>query len=148
MPYAAKGSFAGVPLWSHPTDSDRTLIGAMYLEFPDDAATHDAVVEFLECVGALLGGAIVQQTLIEETREDLRVERAKDRNDHCLRLDELLAPDSMAGIRDELMAALDGKASIMILGSRVRARHISPPRLRGGVGGNRSCVRCSDRRTT
>jgi DNA-binding NtrC family response regulator len=135
VPYAAKGSFAGVPLWSHPTDSDRTLIGAMYLEFPDDAATHDAVVEFLECVGALLGGAIVQQTLIEETREDLRVERAKDHNDHCLRLDELLAPDSMAGIRDELMAALDSNASIMILGeSGTGKTHLATAFARGCRG--------------
>jgi len=116
VPYAAGGSFAAVPMWSHPTSSDRTLLGAMYLEFPNDEATHEAVVEFLECVGALLGGAIVQQTLIEETREDLRVERAKDRNEHYLRLDELLAPDSMDGIREELMAAIDGKASIMVFG--------------------------------
>jgi transcriptional regulator with GAF, ATPase, and Fis domain len=116
VPYAAPGSFAGVPLWSHPTASDRTLIGSMYVEFPKDEATHDAVVEFLECVGTLLGGAIVQQTLIEETQESLLVERAKDHNEHCLRLDELLAPDSMAGIRHELMAAIDTKASIMILG--------------------------------
>ncbi|MGB8331515.1 MAG: sigma 54-interacting transcriptional regulator, partial [Polyangiales bacterium] len=116
VPYAAEGSFAGVPLWSHPTAADRTLIGSMYLEFPNDEATHPAVAEFLECVGTLLGGAIVQQALIEETREDLLVERAKDHNEHSLRLDELLAPQSMAGIRDELMAALDGKASIMIFG--------------------------------
>ncbi|MGB5696921.1 MAG: sigma 54-interacting transcriptional regulator [Polyangiales bacterium] len=116
VPYSARGSFAGVPLWSHPTASNRTLIGSMYLEFPDDEATHEAVAEFLECVGALLGGAIVQQTLIEETREDLLVERARDHNEHSLRLDELLAPQSMSGIRDELMSAIEGKASIMILG--------------------------------
>jgi DNA-binding NtrC family response regulator len=88
----------------------------MYLEFPNDEATHHAVTEFLECVGALLGGAIVQQTLIEETRQDLLVERAKDHNEHCLRLDELLLPESMAGIRHELMSAIDTKASIMIMG--------------------------------
>ncbi|MGB8223977.1 MAG: sigma 54-interacting transcriptional regulator [Polyangiales bacterium] len=116
VPYAPQGSFAGVPLWSHPTAADRTLIGSMYLEFPNDEATHPAVGEFLECVGALLGGAIIQQTLIEETRDDLLVERAKDHNEHSLRLDELLAPKSMAGIRDELIAAIDSKASIMILG--------------------------------
>jgi DNA-binding NtrC family response regulator len=116
VPYAAQGSFAGVPLWSHPTAPDRTLVGSMYLEFPNDEATHPAVTEFLECVGALIGGAIVQQTLIEETRQDLLAERAKDRNEHCLRLDELLAPESMAPIRHELMTAIDTKASIMILG--------------------------------
>jgi DNA-binding NtrC family response regulator len=116
VPYAARGSFAAVPLWSHPTASDRTLIGSMYIEFANGEATHDAVVEFLECVGTLLGGVIAQQTLIEETQESLLVERAKDRNEHCLRLHEILSPESMGGIREELMAAIDGKASIMILG--------------------------------
>ncbi len=116
VPYAKEGSFAAVPLWSHPTAEDRSLLGAMYLEFPKDEATHDQVVTFLESVGALLGGAIVQQTLVEEAREDLRVERAKDRNEHYLRLEEILAPASMVGIRDELMAAIDGEGSIMLLG--------------------------------
>jgi len=118
VPYATEGSFAAVPLWSRPTASrrGRTLIGAMYLEFRGDQGTRKEVLEFVECVGSLLGGVIAQQTLIEATKEDLRVERAKDRNQHYLNLDDLLSFDSMAGIREELRAAAAGQASIMLLG--------------------------------
>jgi DNA-binding NtrC family response regulator len=118
VPYAPKGSFVAVPLWSSPTSSQRgrSLIGAMYLEFPGDEGEQDAVLDFVECVGALLGGVIAQQTLIEATREDLRVERAKDHNEHYLSLDELLATPSMSVIREELRGAMAGNASIMILG--------------------------------
>ncbi|MBW2685886.1 MAG: sigma-54-dependent Fis family transcriptional regulator [Deltaproteobacteria bacterium] len=118
VPYAPMGSFAAVPLWSLPTSSrrGRTLIGAMYLEFPGDEGEQSAVLEFIECVGSLLGGMIAQQTLIEATREDLWVERAKDHNEHHLSLDELLAPESMATIREELRAAVASNASIMLSG--------------------------------
>jgi DNA-binding NtrC family response regulator len=118
VPYASEGSFTAVPLWSHPTVSGRgrTLVGAMYLEFSGDQATRKEVLEFIECVGSLLGGVIAQQSLIEATQEDLRVERAKDRNEHYLSLDDLLSPDSMTGIREELRGAAAGQASIMILG--------------------------------
>lgn len=118
VPYASEGSFTAVPLWSHPTASGRgrTLVGAMYLEFSGDQGTRPDVLEFIECVGSLLGGVIAQQSLIEATKEDLRVERAKDRNDHYLSLDELLSTDSMTGIREELRGAAEGQASIMILG--------------------------------
>jgi len=118
VPYARRGSFAAVPLWSLPTSSrrGRSLIGAMYLEFPGDEGEKDAVLDFVECVGALLGGMIAQQTLIEATREDLRVERAKDHNEHYLSLEDLLSTPSMETIRDELRGALAGNASIMVLG--------------------------------
>lgn len=118
VPYAPHGSFVAVPLWSLPTSSrrGRTLIGAMYLEFPNDQGEEDPVLDFVECVGALLGGMIAQQTLIESTREDLRVERAKDNNQHYLSLEDLLATPSMATVRDELRGALAGNASLMILG--------------------------------
>lgn len=118
VPYAAIGSFAAVPLWSHPSSSGRgrNLVGVMYLEFPGNEGEQHAVLEFVECVGALLGGVIAQQTRIEATKEDLRVERAKDHNEHYLGLDELLACESMAAIRDELRAAIGSQASIMVLG--------------------------------
>lgn len=118
VPYDAPGSFIGAPLWSDPSDTsgDRSLIGAVYLEFPGDEGTRAAFVEFVECVGSLLGGVIAQQILIETTQEDLRFERNKDRDENYLGLDELLAPDSMTAIREELRAALTGAASIMILG--------------------------------
>jgi len=118
VPYAPEGSFIAVPLWSHPSVSPkgRSLVGALYLEFATNHGSEPPVVEFAETVGALLGGMIAQQALIEDTREDLRVERAKDRNEHFLSLEELLAPESMTGIREELRAAIAGKASIMILG--------------------------------
>jgi DNA-binding NtrC family response regulator len=118
VPYASEGSFAAVPLWSHPTASGRgrKLIGAMYLEFPGAQGTNASTLEFVECVGTLLGGVIAQQTLIEATREDLRVERAKDHNEHYLSMEELLAPESMATIREELRGAIRSNASIMILG--------------------------------
>jgi DNA-binding NtrC family response regulator len=88
----------------------------MYLEFPSNEGEQDPVLDFVECVGALLGGMIAQQTLIEATREDLRVERAKDHNEHYLSLEDLLTAPSMATIRDELRGALAGSASVMILG--------------------------------
>ena len=117
-PYAPKGSFAAVPLWSLPSSSGRgrSLIGAMYLEFPGKEGEQDPILDFVDCVGALLGGMIAQQTLIEATREDLRVERAKDRNEHYLSFEDLISTPSMASIRDELRGALSGGASIMILG--------------------------------
>lgn len=119
VPYADEGSFAAVPLWSHPTASKagRRLIGAMYMEFPGDQGTRPLVLEFVQSVGTLLGGVIAQQELIEDTREDLRVEKAKDHNEHHMRLEDLLAPDSMVAVREELTAALLGNASIMILGA-------------------------------
>ena len=118
VPYADQGSFIAVPLWSHPTASrgGRSFVGAMYLEFLKDQGTHQPLVEFVDCVGALLGGVIAQQSLIEASREDLRVERATDKHEHYLELDELLAPDSMAAIRAEVLAAIRGRASVMILG--------------------------------
>ena len=118
VPYAPAGSFVAVPLWSRPTASPRgrSLIGVMYLEFAGAEGEQAEVLEFVECVGSLLGGMIAQQTMIEATQEDLRVERAKDHNEHYLGLDELLACESMAAIRDELRAAIGGNASIMILG--------------------------------
>jgi DNA-binding NtrC family response regulator len=118
VPYAAKGSFTAVPLWSLPTSSrrGRSLIGAMYLEFPGIEGEQEPILEFVECVGSLLGGMIAQQTLIEATREDLRVERAKDHNEHYLTLDDLLATPGMAAIREELRGAITGNASLMILG--------------------------------
>jgi two-component system response regulator AtoC len=118
VPYASSGSFIGAPLWSDPNDvgGKRTLVGAMYLEFPGNEGTQEAVVEFVECIGALLGGVIAQQTLVETTREDLRFERSKECNEQTLSLDEMLAPESMVAIREELRAAITGGASVMILG--------------------------------
>ena len=116
VPYAKVGSFAGIPLWSHPSEEDRRLLGAVYLEFPNEEATHDEVVAFLESIGALLGGFIIQQARIEEARDDLRVERARDRNDHRMRLEEIIASPSMRPVRNELLAALDSDASLMLLG--------------------------------
>jgi DNA-binding NtrC family response regulator len=118
VPYAPDGSFVGVPLWSDPEPSthDRTLVGAMYLEFPGDQGTKPAFVGLIECTGSLLGGVIAQQSLIENTRQDLLFERSRERDTEALGLEELLASDSMAEIRDELRAALMGSGSIMILG--------------------------------
>jgi Nif-specific regulatory protein len=118
VPYATTGSFAGIPLWGDlSTDKDqRNLVGAMYLEFPGEQATDDEVIGLIECVAALLGGLIAQQSTIEGTQEDLRVERARDHNEHYMELEELLSPACMDGIRDDLMGALASNASIMILG--------------------------------
>ena len=88
----------------------------MYLEFPEDEGTDSAVIKFVESAGVLLGGLIAQQSLIESAREDLRVERAKDHQEHFLDLDELLAATSMSGIRKEVRAAIAGRAAIMIPG--------------------------------
>jgi len=116
--YAPEGSFIAVPLWSRPAASakGRTLVGALYLEFPHDQGAREVVVEFVESVGTLLGGMIAQQTLIEATQEDLRVERAMGPGDKALSLEELLAPESMQGIAEELRGAMTGNASIVFLG--------------------------------
>ncbi|MGB8332781.1 MAG: sigma 54-interacting transcriptional regulator [Polyangiales bacterium] len=118
VPYATTGSFAAVPLWADLSSAKdaENLAGAMYLEFSDEQATREDVVELIECVGSLLGALIAQQSTIEATQEDLRVERAKDHHEHYLELEELLAAPSMNGIRDDLLGALNGSASIMILG--------------------------------
>ena len=118
VPYATDGSFIAVPLWSRPTTSKkgRALIGALYLEFLGDQGTHESTVAFVDCVGGLLGGVIAQQARIEDTEEDLRVERATDHGGEVLGLDQLLEPDSMSDIRRELLAAIASNASIMILG--------------------------------
>ncbi|MEM8608818.1 MAG: sigma 54-interacting transcriptional regulator [Myxococcota bacterium] len=118
VPYGETGSFVSVPLWSDPRPKEkaREFLGAMYLEFPGSQGAELETREFIEAVGSLLGGIIDQQTRIERTREDLRVERATDRHDHYFDLEQLLAPTSMVAIRDDLQAALSSGASIMILG--------------------------------
>lgn len=116
--YDPEGSYVGVPLWSRPESSSkgRSLVGALYLEFANDQGTRPSSIEFVECVGTLLGGMIGQQSLIEATREDLRVERAVDHGAEHFDLDELLAPASMHAIADELRGALKGSSSIIFLG--------------------------------
>jgi transcriptional regulator with GAF, ATPase, and Fis domain len=118
VPYAEIGSYVAVPLWSEPAAAAKTreFVGAMYLEFPGDKGTQTETIAFVETVAALLGGVIRQQTRIESTREDLLVERATDRHDSYLEVDQLLGPESMRGIREELRAAMGSGASIMILG--------------------------------
>ncbi|MEM7437785.1 MAG: sigma 54-interacting transcriptional regulator, partial [Myxococcota bacterium] len=116
--YASDGSFIAVPLWSRPTTSrkGRSLVGALYLEFATDQGTLPVSVDFVESVGTLLGGMIAQQSLIEATREDLRVERAVDHSEQQLDLEELLAPQSMHAIGEELRGAIKGNSSIIFLG--------------------------------
>jgi transcriptional regulator with GAF, ATPase, and Fis domain len=118
VPYAQDGSFIAVPLWSLPTATSqgRSLIGALYLEFRKDQGTSEAVVGVVETAGALLGGLIAQQTVIEDTKEDLRAQQATEPSGAQLTLDELLAPESMADIARELHSAIGGDESIMILG--------------------------------
>lgn len=117
VPYAPDGSFIAVPLWSEPSSSrGRSLIGALYLEFARDQGTNEAVVGVVETVASLLGGLIAQQTVIEDTKEDLRAERATAPAGQQLSLDDLLEPQSMAAIRQELLSALGSDESIMILG--------------------------------
>ncbi len=118
VPYAPDGSFIAVPLWSAPASSTRgrKLVGSLYMEFAKDQGTREAVVGVVETVGVLLGGLIAQQTVIEDTREDLRAARATTPSGQPLTLDELLEPESMAAIGEELRSAIGGDESIMILG--------------------------------
>lgn len=118
VPYAPDGSFIAVPLWSLPTASSqgRSLIGALYLEFDKGQGSNEAVVGVVETAGALLGGLIAQQTVIEDTKENLRAEQMTEPSGAQLTLDEILAPDSMADIARELRSAIGGDESIMILG--------------------------------
>jgi DNA-binding NtrC family response regulator len=118
LEYDPSSSFIAVPLWSRPTSSSkgRTLVGALYLEFGGDQGTRPVNIEFVESVGMLLGGMIAQQTLIEASKEDLRVERAMDPSERHIGLDEILAPASMHAIGEELRNALNGDAPIVLLG--------------------------------
>ena len=117
VPYAPDGSFVAVPLWSQPTSSKgRSLVGSLYMEFAKDQGTNDAVVAVVETVATLLGGLIAQQTVIEDTKEDLRAVRATEPSGQALSLDELLEPESMTAIGEELRSAIGGDESIMILG--------------------------------
>ncbi len=118
VPYAESGSFVALPLWSEPPSPRGSfrLVGAIYLDFPQDQGTNKAVLEFLECATGLLGAVIAQQALVERERENLREQRAKHDLPPYLELDELLAPKSMRAIRDEVRAAIRGNASILILG--------------------------------
>jgi transcriptional regulator with GAF, ATPase, and Fis domain len=118
VPYAPDGSFIAVPLWSQPSSSPkgRSLVGSLYMEFAKDQGTNDAVVGVVETVATLLGGLIAQQTVIEDTKEDLRAERATEPSRQRLTLGELLEPESMAAIGNELRSAIGGDESIMILG--------------------------------
>ncbi|MEM8609273.1 MAG: sigma 54-interacting transcriptional regulator [Myxococcota bacterium] len=118
VPYAERGSFIAIPLWSRPQSAraGRSLVGALYMEFLGDQGTQPGVVRFVESVGTLIGGLIAQKTVIESSEENLRIERAKDQHEHYLELDELLRPDSMRVIRDEVLAAVRSPASVMILG--------------------------------
>jgi len=118
VPYSADGSFIAVPLWSEPAGSPqgRSLVGALYMEFTRDQGTRDDVVGVVETIGTLLGGLISQQTVIEDTKEDLRAERATTPAGGQLTLDTLLEPKSMQAIGDELRSALASDESIMILG--------------------------------
>lgn len=118
VPYAATGSFVAVPLWSHPATPRGSpyLVGAIYLDFSEDQGTQPGVVEFTECVAALLGGVTAQQALVEKARETLREQQARHDPSQYLELDELLAPKSMQAIRDEVRAAIRSNASIVILG--------------------------------
>ena len=113
-----QGVFVGFPLWSQPPTASegRRLMGALYVEFRDGTKTSPAIADFLESVGSLLGGVLAQQARIDESKEDLRVARVKDVREEYLTLDELLAPEAMRPIRDEVLAALRGNGSIMILG--------------------------------
>lgn len=118
VPFADVGSYVAVPLWSEPDVGAKTceFVGAMYLEFAGDQGTQSETLAFIEAVAALLGGMISQQARIEATSEDLLVERATDRHESYLELDQLLAPESMRSIREELRAAMGSGAGIMILG--------------------------------
>ncbi|MBW2510079.1 MAG: sigma 54-interacting transcriptional regulator [Deltaproteobacteria bacterium] len=116
--YADEGSFAAVPLWSRPSRSakGRSLVGALYVEFAGDQATEPLIVEFVESVAMLLGGMIAQQTLVEASREDLRIERAMGPSEPQLDFEELLAPRSMHAIAEELRGALTATTSVLLLG--------------------------------
>jgi DNA-binding NtrC family response regulator len=118
VPYAPDGSFIAVPLWSLPAVSSegRSLIGALYLEFSGAQGMDESVVGVVETTGALLGGLIAQQTVIEDTKEDLRAERATAASAPPLTLDELLKPESMSDIARELRSAIGSDESIMIVG--------------------------------
>ena len=100
VPYATTGSFAGIPLWGDLSAAKRREEPGRrdVPRVPGRAGdTKKTSSSSSNASRELLGGIIAQQSTIESTQEDLRVERARDHHEHYLELEELLAPKAWAG---------------------------------------------------
>lgn len=117
---SAIGAAIAAPLnparWRH--DRQQHLFGSVYLGFREGAHQVGPVhQEFFEAAVALLSLVLDQRERIEAIREDLRVVQARDSGE--LRgptLDEMLRPESMSELRQEIAACLKGSSPVMILG--------------------------------
>lgn len=89
--------------------------GVLYVDFRGfDVEVGALHVELLESAGVLLGAVIAQRERLARTREALRDARATPPDRPSL--DDLLRPDSMAAIRRDVVAALNGKTPVLVLG--------------------------------
>ncbi|MCE9580619.1 MAG: sigma 54-interacting transcriptional regulator [Deltaproteobacteria bacterium] len=91
--------------------------GVIYLDFRDrKARVSPAHVEFLQAAADLMSIMIDQRQRLELTREDLRAARATSPGPRNPSLDDLLAPPSMARLRDELAVCLHSDLPILLTG--------------------------------
>ncbi len=106
-----------VPLRRGPWGSaggNRTIGGLLHEMKADDV--HPLYLEFLDSVSVLLSVTLDQRARLEAVREDLRAAQAHDRVDEGPRLEEILASESMTGLRADIRACVIGESSVMILG--------------------------------
>jgi DNA-binding NtrC family response regulator len=90
--------------------------GVLYVDFRRvDARVDGWMIEFLESLAGLLGALAAHHVRLSRAQEQLRDARTMEAPADPT-LDELLTPPSMAPIRRELASALDGVASIFVLG--------------------------------
>ncbi len=96
----------------------RETRGVLYVDFRNrDRFVGERHIEFFRAAAPVLGAVLAQTERLQTTREELRAVRAH-RVDAIATppLDDLLAAPSMQRIRKEVMSALRGTSSILILG--------------------------------
>ena len=90
--------------------------GVLYFDYRRTSRQPDAEdLTLLEAAARLLGAVLGTYAELSATRETLRERTLRD-EEPVLSLDELLAPESMAEIRDELASAVRGTSPILLLG--------------------------------
>lgn len=96
----------------------RDTRGVLYVDFRDrDKFVGERHIEFFRAAAPVLGAVLAQTERLQTTREELRAVRAHRVDaSPAPSLDDLLASPSMQRIRKEVMSALRGNSSILILG--------------------------------
>ncbi len=103
------------PGWSPARGAPR---GTLYVDFRDlGRDVGEAERAFVDAAATIMAFALVQAEKLQDAEERARRARSVSPNDApALTLDELLAPASMASLREETFSALAGSAPILVLG--------------------------------